>query len=444
LKPIVGKLRQLAKYNLVALLAGSAFLVGLRIAGVSITYVTQVLLARWMGAAELGHYVFALAGCVMLFQLSTMGLPAAAFRFIPQYEKAGDHSKALGFVQRTQRIVFFSSVIVAAIAIVALLLFDLESPAQRLTRILAFLSIPFFAMIVLDGSIARSISLLMLAVLPNLLLRQILLLIGIVMVYFLLGSLSATIVAGLFLITITVLGIGQGILLHRYLKARFTGVVPDYDTKLWLLTALPLLAPFAFTQFAQECNVFVAGLSLPPESLAVFNAAYRTSSFVNYGMSAVSLLVAPQISLLFFSGDKATLQRLLTQQAQVRLLFAIGAAVVLVALGRQLLGLFGEDFLPGYWALLILVAANLFAGAIGPVVQLLSISGYEKRCAAIFACALVLQVVANAVLVPLLGIAGAALAVLSGTVFWTTWFYILVVRRLHIQPSILGLGRHFW
>lgn len=443
MKPIVGRLRELAKHNIVSLIGGSAFLVSLRISGVATTYLTQVLLARWMGAAELGHYVFALAGCVMLFQFSTLGLPAAALRFIPQYEKAGDHGKAMGFARKAQQIVFFSSIIVAAIAIGAALLLHLESRDQTLTRLLAFLCVPFYALIVTNGSIARSVSLLLLAVLPNMLLRQTLLFIGVVAIYHLFGSLSAAKVAGLLLISLTVLAIGQLLLLRRHLKAQFGGVVPDHDTRLWLRTAIPLLAPYAFTQFAQECNVFVAGIFLSPESLAVFNVAYRTSSFVNYGMAAVTLLIVPQISRLFFSGDRESLQRLIAQQALVRFLFAIVAVVVIVVSGKQVLGLFGEDFVDGYWALLILVAANLFAGAIGPVVQLLSIAGHEKSCAAIFACALAVQVIANIVLVPLLGIVGAALAVLAVTILWTTWLYVLVVRRLHIQPSVLGIRNTF-
>jgi O-antigen/teichoic acid export membrane protein len=440
-KPLVGKLRELAKHNTVSLIGGSAFLVGLRIAGVATTYITQVLLARWMGAAESGRYIFALAGCVVLFQLSTLGLPAAALRFIPQYEKAGDHGKAVGFAQRAQRIVFFSSIVVAAIAIAAVLFWDIEDQAQLLTRTLAFMSIPFFALVVTNGSIARSISLLMVSVLPNLVLRQVLLFAGVVATYFLLGGLSAPIVAALLLVSLAVLAVGQGLLLRGHLKALFGGVAPEYDTGLWIRTAIPLLAPFAFTQFAQECNVFVAGVLMSPESLAIFNAAYRTSSFVNYGMASVSLLIAPQISRLFFSGDRTSLQLLLAQQAQVRFLFAVGSVVVLVVLGKYLLGLFGEEFVTGYWSLLILVTANLFAGAIGPVVQLLSIAGYEKRCAVIFAGALALQVTVNLILIPLFGIMGAALTVLIVTVFWTTWFHALVVRRLHIEPSILGF-RH--
>jgi O-antigen/teichoic acid export membrane protein len=56
----------------------------------------------------------------------------------------------------------------------------------------------------------------------------------------------------------------------------------------------------------------------------------------------------------------------------------------------------------------------------------------------VFACAIVATVIANSILVRLMGIDGAALAVRLVTAFWVIWLYILVVRLLGIQPSILG------
>jgi O-antigen/teichoic acid export membrane protein len=440
-KPLTGKLRQLAKHDVLSLIGGSAFIVILRISGVAVTYLTQIVLARWMGAVELGHYVFAFSGCVVLSLISTLGLPGVGFRFIPQYEIAGDPGKVVGFVRRAQEIIFLSSLIVAGIAICAVVFLDSEDSAQLLTRALAYACVPFFALLTTGEVIARSLSLLLLAILPNLLLRQLLLLAGIVVVHLFLGNLSAVVVVTLMLFGVSVLAVGQSALLHRHLATRFNNVAPSYETRVWLRTGLPLLAGGAFTQFSQECNVLVAGFYLPPEQLAVFNAAYRTSSFVNFGMAAITMMVSPALSRLFFSKDKSGLQRLVAQQAQVRFLFAAGAVTILVLLGKYLLGFFGEEFIVGYRPLLILIAANLFVGAIGPVLLLLSIGGYQKRCAVVFAFAIAATVLANITLVPLFGIDGAAMAVFVVTVFWTTWLYVLVVRHLGIQPSILGF-RH--
>lgn len=442
MKSIGRKLKDIAAWDIAWLLRGSAFIFGMRATGAVVTYVTQVLLARWMGAAELGVYVFALSGCAVLFQASTLGLPAAAIRFVPQYEAAGEYGLAKGFVRRTQRIVLASSVLFAALAISALYVLDWRVPnSETLARVLAFFSIPFFALIITNSNVARSISLIALAVLPNNLLRQLLLLLGIVGAYMILDRLSATIVMALLLSVVVCLAIGQWALLRQRLRGRFGQCAPRYETRLWLRTALPLLAVAGFTQSSLELNLLVAGLHLPSDELAIFNAAYRTSNFVNYGTLAIGLMAAPRVSRLFFEKDSANLQRLITQQAQLRSLFAVCAAVALVIFGNEILSLFGEQFVIGFRALAILMAAHVLVGAAGPAIQILAIAGHQGRCALVFASAAVGTVIANTILVPIWGIEGAALAVLAVSVSWASWLYVLARRHTGVEPSIFGFGR---
>jgi O-antigen/teichoic acid export membrane protein len=436
---IADRIKSLADRDLVSLVSGSAFIFGLRTSGAIITYLTQILLARWIGAEELGIYVFALSGCVVLFLIATLGLPPAALRFVPQYEAKGNLGGAKGYFLRAQKIVLVASLAVAATALgVLLFLNEGRLDSTVLTRALAFCSIPFFALIATNTGIARSLSLMAIAVLPQQGLRQIGLLCAVVVGYFLLGGLSAPHVMAMLLTVVFVLALGQGLFLHRHFRNRFGQVTPHYETRLWLRTALPLLAVAGFTQGTMEANLFVAGIYLPPEELAVFNAAYRTSNFVNYGMVAITFMAAPRVSRLFFEEDPIGLQRIVTQQAHLRFLFAVCATAALLLLGERMLALFGEQFVEGYTALAILVAAHLFVGMTGPAVQILSISGNERRCALVFACALVGVVVANTLLVPLWGIEGAALAVLVVSMGWASWVYRLTVRRTGVDPSIFG------
>ena len=59
-------------------LGGSAFLFLCRIGGAALTFLTQLLLARWMGASELGSYVLAFAWLGLLSAIPVGGYNAAA------------------------------------------------------------------------------------------------------------------------------------------------------------------------------------------------------------------------------------------------------------------------------------------------------------------------------------------------------------------------------
>ena len=78
--------------------AGGAFLI--RVVSAGIIYVSQVLLARWMGRFEVGIYVYAWAWVGFLGMLSPLGVAYSAQRFIPEYRTRGDLDGLRGFVRK--------------------------------------------------------------------------------------------------------------------------------------------------------------------------------------------------------------------------------------------------------------------------------------------------------------------------------------------------------
>jgi O-antigen/teichoic acid export membrane protein len=70
--------------------AGGAFLI--RVFSAGLIYLSQILLARWMGSFEFGIYVYVWTLVLMIGDLADLGLATAAQRFIPEYtrRKAND------------------------------------------------------------------------------------------------------------------------------------------------------------------------------------------------------------------------------------------------------------------------------------------------------------------------------------------------------------------
>ena len=122
---------------------------------------------------------------------------------------------------------------------------------------------------------------------------------------------------------------------------------------------------------------------------------------------------------------------------------AVGQLFILVLAGKDILALFGDDFLICYETMLILAAAQLVLAAAGPVDVLLSITGHQDRCIPVFALALLATIALNLFLVPRFGINGAAVTVLLIAPLWTSWLHVLVVRHLKIQPSVLAFKSAF-
>ncbi len=55
-----------------------------------IAYVSQVLLARWMGDFQYGVFVVVWTGAVIVGGLACLGIQTALLRFVPEYAQRGD------------------------------------------------------------------------------------------------------------------------------------------------------------------------------------------------------------------------------------------------------------------------------------------------------------------------------------------------------------------
>ena len=73
--------------------AGTAF--AIRIASAGIVFVTQILLARWMGSYQFGSYVYVWTWLLMAGDIVHLGMPLTAQRFIPEYTE----TKAFDFLR---------------------------------------------------------------------------------------------------------------------------------------------------------------------------------------------------------------------------------------------------------------------------------------------------------------------------------------------------------
>lgn len=63
----------------------SVTILSLQAAGVTLTYLVQIFLARWMGKTEYGIYEYVISWSLVLAIPASLGLPRAVLRFISEY-----------------------------------------------------------------------------------------------------------------------------------------------------------------------------------------------------------------------------------------------------------------------------------------------------------------------------------------------------------------------
>lgn len=433
------KLKHLLNHDFFRLIGGSAYVFLFRITGAVSVYLTQVVIARWLGAEQLGIYVYAFSWLIMLAVLTGVGLPAACYRFLGHaiaHQKSG---LARGYVKRSTQILSAVSVVVCLL--VAVLIYQVPGIVDehyRLAVVIGVLTAPILALISLKNSIAQAFSWIDISVIPHDAARPVGFLLLLLLCWQFVPGADIYSVLWIQFVAMVVTLVVVSSLLKRRINAKVAHETPEFQTRRWLRGASPLLIIMLVSGYFSEVNMIIAGSWLPPEDLAVFNAAFRTAFMVGFGITAVDAMSMPKAARMFASGEKDGLQRTLTHAAMLKSLGALVALVMFILWGKPVLGLFGAGFAVGHLPMIILGVAMMVIAGTGSVSELLSIGGHQDHPLYVFSAAFAVLLVLHAVLIPAYGLIGAASAVLITVLIYTSWLHWLVYSRMGVHPSLLG------
>lgn len=411
-----------------------------RVIGAGSVFVTQILLARWMGAAEVGIYVYAFAWCNLLSIIAGVGLHSAAIRFIGKGLADQQPDLIMGFSRRGTQIIFAVSIVFAALGAGVVYITNGVIAASYLNALLwAAASIPFLALISWEGCVAQGLSWFGLAFLPSNIYRPVLFLAAIAGAWYLGETLNAANVMLYHLEVMAGIWLVLSIYMTVKLRRRFPKVKPSYETALWLRTSLPLLIIMLFSSYFLEINVVSVAMYFQPDQLAVFNACFRVAVLIAFGIQSVDAILLPKAALLHAADDTAGLQRVTALTTQLKFWSAILAVVILSFFSKLILAYFGESFVVGSEALMILASAQVVRAGFGPVSQLLSITGHHFASLYVSMFATAAMFLLNYLLIPRYGLNGAAYTVLAVMSLEALLLSVVVRRRLGINASIFGI-----
>jgi len=152
-------------------------------------------------------------------------------------------------------------------------------------------------------------------------------------------------------------------------------------------------------------------------------------------LQSVNQIFSPTIAELHARGDLELLGRLFRSLIKWTLGLTIPLAAVMILFARQIMGMFGPEFAPGWLVLVAGTFGQLVNCAVGSVSFLLLMSGREKHVLKIQTVMAVVLIALNLVLIPRMGLLGAALAGAAVTAATNLWSLAEVRTTLGIVPS---------
>lgn len=415
--------------------AVTAFVI--RVMSAGILYLSQIVLARWMGGFEYGIYVFVWTWVLVLGGLSNLGISTVMIRLLPEYREKGHLDLQRGLLRYGRLMVLAASTVMALAGFAGLKLFGgFLSSYYVLPAYLGLICIPMVTLTDVQDGVGRGRGWMSIALLPPYVLRPLMLLVAMFVSHELGWPMMAETAAGAAIFATWTTALVQTLLLRRCLVRDLPAGPAVRPRDWWLGTSLPLFAITGSELLLQNTDVLIVSHFMTPQDAATYFAAAKTMSLVMFIHYAVGSAFANRFAALNVRGERAELVSFVSDAVRWTFWPSLAAALAILAFGKPLLALFGPGFTNGYSVMFVLVLGFLGRAAMGPSEFILNMLGQQKVCAVIIASMAGLNIVLNCLLVPRFGMTGAAIATASVLVLGAGLNTFFAQRRLGLSIGI--------
>jgi O-antigen/teichoic acid export membrane protein len=399
----------------------------------------NLLVARVLDADALGTYALAVAVIQISEVLAIAGLDSGLLRFVSVYGSDSLRQRAvIGSALKTS---LFLSIVVAFLLIlfsshIALILHG--SHLLQLTLCCYAAAIPFNVATMLYGHAIQGFRKLQPKIIATQVLNPLFLLLLTLLFRYAAGQDAA-------LFFPFVLSAAVAFFWIRPFLSKISGVLPmdivcASSDRAMMVYALPFMVVSLLSMMTHWLDIMMLGMLTDTATVGLYHPAARTAGLIRAVLLAFAGIAAPMIAMLHVGSQSAEIGRIYKMVTRWILGLVIPPVLLFVLLPEMVLGVFGGRFIAGTSALILLTAASFLQVCFGLSSTVLAMTGYARLSLYNAFGALVLQVVLNLILIPRMGINGAALATLL------VFFLLSAVRlaEVFILLKIHPFGKALW
>lgn len=165
------------------------------------------------------------------------------------------------------------------------------------------------------------------------------------------------------------------------------------------------------------------------ETVAYYAVAMKLVSVLFMINNSVYISVSLKIAQLYTDKNRAELLRALKHSARIIFLFTLPVVLFVCLFSENILYFFGENYIQGKQALLILMTGQLLASFFGVSAIYLNMTGRQSIFQIVLIFAVLVNLILNIILIPIYSITGAAIAFVSSLLFWNIVTAIIIYKK---------------
>ena len=396
---------------------------------------TQVALARMYGPAQLGFYALGVTLVQVVNILSQFGLDNGVVRYVAHYGAGKDVARVRGTIIQAVGAAF-----VFSIALSGLMFFCAGFLADKIfnkpfleTMFRCFsLALPFFTLMSMSLLATQGFQTVKYAVYVQQVIRPLINL-GLIFVFYhfgveILGAVAAYILS---LIAGSILALYYLIRIFPELLDR--SVPAKFESRALFGASGPMIVASSTPYIIPWIAVFMLGIFTTAQDVGIYDAASRTANLSTLVLFAFTGIFSPMISSLYRRGLLSDLNYLYRDVSRWSFAGALALFLLTALLAKNIMAIFGGEFISGWPVIVVVAAAQLFNSSLGPSARILAMTGHQRIIMYTTLGSAAATVVLNLLFVPAFGILGAAA---------TTAIALILANIVNLFFVYRGLG--FW
>lgn len=401
---------------------------------VSLNFIFNYIAARYLGETIYGQFIYVFTFVSFLGNIIKLGIDSGVVYFLPKREIRQNIEKMRSIISFFYSILFLlNTIILILIASFSKKISTIILNAPELQKLV--LQIALFSLMISSIHLAKGIFRGLENIKPIILAQNIFQ--PIIRVIFLILLIAFSLKKESMIFSYYAGYVGALSIIFYFLKKKnliFQFSLEDLPLfKKIFLYSLPIFLTGIINFALSNTDIYMIGYFLDRSKVGIYNIALKVASFSTFFLVSVNTIFAPIISRLFQKNDFNEIQHLFKNLTfwifNLNVFYFLG----IFFLGKEVLNLFGLTFKTGYWPLVLIGISQLVNSGVGSAGYILIMTEKQKIEFYNSLINLTLNVLLNLLLIPRLGIVGAAIATMTSIIISNLLrlFFVYYFYRIH-------------
>jgi O-antigen/teichoic acid export membrane protein len=389
--------------------------------GQVIRYIFIAILARTIGPKYLGIYSLGNSITQISQSIGNAGLDIGIMRFVSMHDSMDNSAEIKRYIKSALRMGFIFSMLIMITQII--LAGWLTNSIFKETVLLKYIliayafSLPFYVFIAIAAAATRGYKLMKYSVFVINILNPTILLLTALISYLLI---SQEMVILLPVVVVGVIGfLVISNLLNKISGISYKGIVSGKFDNALLKFSIPLMFIAILGTMLHWMDIMMLGYFTDAKTVGLYHPAIRTAGLQQGILSSFIGIFAPMFTGYFSEENHEKMSDIYKLVTRWLLTIILPFAVVVIIFSKNVMLMFGDEFINVAPSLIILTIAMTIYSFLGASSTALTVTGFQRFNLINAILALILNGILNIILIPRYGIIGAAWATFSSAIVVT-------------------------